>query len=347
MNVNKPHRSVTKREQHIRRDTDKTTDLSIGLMNLDETIKYYFDNIVNLQVIDSSNKQQKVPVIYGSPERWKSVQKSNFYRDVKGKIQLPLVMYKRTSITKNRELGMKVDVNNPLYYFIENKYSKENRYDKFDILRGRKKVREFQRVVVPDHIIATYECIVWTEFISQMNTVLEAVSYAEGSYWGDKNKFLAKAKIDDFSTTTELVSGEDRAIKTEFTITINGHIIPNTIQKQIQQSSTKTFSPAKISFEERIVGEDKPVVSRKEWDDGSVDVPVVLKEDTTFHIDTVAAAQITVNPGVTLTVLGTLTVAVDIINFGTINATGGFIYDGASIENKINSDGTEGTVNII
>ena len=31
-----------------------------------------------------------VPVLYGSPERWKSVQKDGFYRDKNGKIQAPL-----------------------------------------------------------------------------------------------------------------------------------------------------------------------------------------------------------------------------------------------------------------
>ena len=250
MEENKPHRQSVDRVKNTRRDTDSTRDITTGLLEIDEAIKYYFDEVVKLQVPDSNNNQQAVPVIYGSPERWSSVQKSNFYRDSKGKIQLPLVMYRRTSITKNRELGMKVDVNNPLYHFIENKYSKENKYDKFDVLRGRKPVREYQRVVVPDQLTVTYECIVWAEFITQMNTVMEAISYAEGSYWGDKEKFLLKAKIDDFNTGAELASGEDRAIKTEFSITVNGHIIPNTIQKQIQQSSTKVFSPSQVTFGE-------------------------------------------------------------------------------------------------
>lgn len=250
MEENKPHRMNINRVANTRRDTDTSKDTTYGLLDLDEAVKYYFDNVVRLQVSDSNNNQQKVPVIYGSPERWTSVQKSNFYRDSKGKIQLPIIMYRRTSISKNRELGMKVDVNNPLYHFIENKYSKENRYDKFDVLRGRKPVREFQRIVVPDQLTITYECIVWTEFITQMNTVMEAISYAEGSYWGDKNKFLLKTKIDDFNTGVELSSGEDRAIKSDFTITLNGHVVPNTIQKQIQQSSTKVFSPSQISFGE-------------------------------------------------------------------------------------------------
>jgi len=248
--ADKPHRSRVQREQQVRRDTDTNKDVSSGLIDLDEAIKYYCENVARLQIADNNNVQQTVPVIYGSPERWKNVQKSTFYRDGKGKIQLPLIMYRRTNITKNRDLGMKVDVNNPLYHFIENQYSIESRYDKFDILQGRKKSREFQRVVVPDQVIVTYECVVWTEYISQMNKLIEALSYSEGSYWGDDNKYLVKARIDEFTTATELVSGNDRAVKSDFTITLNGHMIPNTIQKQAQQGSAKTFSPSQISFGE-------------------------------------------------------------------------------------------------
>ena len=247
----KPHRSKIQREQQVRRDTDSNVDVTSGLMDLDETIKYYCENVARLQVPDNNNVEQKVPVIYGSPERWKNVQKSNFYRDSKGKIQLPLLMYRRTSISKNRELGMKVDVNNPLHHFIENQYSKESKYDKFDVLQGRKKVREFQRIVVPDQIVVTYECVVWTEYITQMNKIIEAICYSEGSYWGDSSKYMVKAKIDDFTTATELVSGNDRAVKSDFTITLHGHIIPNTIQKQLQQGSAKTFSPSQITFGEK------------------------------------------------------------------------------------------------
>lgn len=249
----KPHRDSIQREQQIRRDTDTNKDVSSGLINLDEAIIYYCDNVARLQIPDNNNVVQKVPVIYGSPERWKNVQKTNFYRDTKGKIQLPLIMYRRTNVTKNRDLGMKVDVNNPLHHYVENKYSIENRYDKFDILQGRKRVREYQKIVVPDQVIVTYECVVWTEYITQMNRIIEALSYSEGSYWGDENKYLVKAVIDEFTTATELVSGNDRAVKSDFTITLHGHLIPDTLQKQAQQGSSKTFSPSQVSFGEKVV----------------------------------------------------------------------------------------------
>tara|TARA_B100001093_G_C26857265_1_gene1028021 strand:- start:6541 stop:7305 length:765 start_codon:yes stop_codon:yes gene_type:complete len=239
-----------KRETIRRRDTDSVTHASIGLMDIDETIKYYFDNVLSLQVNDARKKLINVPVMYGTPERWNNVQKSNFYRDAKGKIQLPIIMYRRTGITKNRDLGTKVDVNNPLNYLVQNPYSKENKYTPFDVLRGVKPVKEYHQVVIPDFITATYECIVWTEFTTQMNRIIEALSYSEGSYWGDKDKFLVKAKIDEFGSSTEIVSGQDRAVKSEFTITIDGHIITNTMQKQLSNGGSKLFSPTTVTFNE-------------------------------------------------------------------------------------------------
>jgi hypothetical protein len=52
-------------------------------------------------------QESPVPIIYGSPERWKSVQRDGFYRDKKGKIMMPLIVFKRTSVDKNRSIANK------------------------------------------------------------------------------------------------------------------------------------------------------------------------------------------------------------------------------------------------
>lgn len=250
--MNKPTARKTKseiidRSSQIKRD-DKESVFQVGLYEIDETIKYYIDNVIQPQIKDSNGATMQLPVIYGSTERWKSVQKSNFYRDSKGKIQLPLMMYKKTSIEKNRELGSKVDPNAPVVQNIQMKYTQKNRYDNFSRLYGRQPVKEFHQVVIPDYVKVGYECIVWTDMISQMNSIVEAINYAEGAYWGDPNRFSFKSKIDSFSPATEIASGTDRATKCTFTIELNGFIIPNTIQKQINSQQTKTISMAKVTL---------------------------------------------------------------------------------------------------
>ena len=68
---NKHKRVKVVRTDQARRDTDNNKDLQLGLYDIDETIKYYFDEVVKLQVTDSSGVLTDVPVAYASPENWK------------------------------------------------------------------------------------------------------------------------------------------------------------------------------------------------------------------------------------------------------------------------------------
>jgi len=63
---------------------DNVKQFTIGLRDIDETIVYYFNNVIRPSVIQNSTKKN-VPIIYGSPERWAAVQKDGFYRDKNGK----------------------------------------------------------------------------------------------------------------------------------------------------------------------------------------------------------------------------------------------------------------------
>jgi len=62
---------------------DTTKPFTVGLKDIDESIMYYFDNIIKPTVIQN-NERVPVPLIYGSPERWKSVQKDTYLRYKKG-----------------------------------------------------------------------------------------------------------------------------------------------------------------------------------------------------------------------------------------------------------------------
>ena len=65
---------------------DEVKQFSVGLKDVDESIFFYFNNIIRPSVIQNSTKIN-VPILYGSPERWASMQKDGFYRDNNGKIQ--------------------------------------------------------------------------------------------------------------------------------------------------------------------------------------------------------------------------------------------------------------------
>jgi hypothetical protein len=89
---------------------------------------FYFQNVIKPTVIQNGVRLA-VPVIYGAPERWKSVQKDGYYKDKNGAIMSPLIMFKRDTIDKNRSLTNKLDANMPhLYTSWVKPYNSKNAY---------------------------------------------------------------------------------------------------------------------------------------------------------------------------------------------------------------------------
>ncbi len=234
------------RADQVKRD-DNVGNFYLGLYDIDESIQYYFDNIIK-PVVTENNELIKVPVLYGSPERWKSVQKGGYYRDTKGKLILPLIMYRRTSVAKNREFANKLDANNPqLFYDIfRKKYNKKNKYDKFSVLHGRTPKEEAYNIIVPDFVSISYDCIIWTDYVEHMNKLIESINYASDSYWGDPEKFKFKALISDYAITTDTPQGADRMVRAAFTISLNGYMIPDALNKELSQASLKSYSKSQL-----------------------------------------------------------------------------------------------------
>ena len=233
----------------ISRKDDKVKDISIGLQDHDESIMYYFNNIIKPSVIINGNRTN-VPIIYGSPERWKSVQKDGYYRDKEGKIQTPLIMFKRDSVEKRRDLGNKLDGNTPqLFYTFQENYSKRNVYDNFSVLQGRKPQRELYRVVVPDYIRLQYTCTIWCDYVAQMNKLIEMINYSSDSYWGDPERFKFNARIDTYNNTTEVQQGDNRVVKTNFGLTIQGYLVPDSLNKKLSsENMQKNFTRSQVLF---------------------------------------------------------------------------------------------------
>ena len=240
--------SINRAESRTRKD-DKAQDISIGLQDHDEAIMYYFDNVIKPSVIINNNRTN-VPVIYGAPERWKSVQKDGYYRDKEGKLQVPLIMFKRDSVEKRRDLGNKLDGNNPqLYYTFQEKYTKSNRYDNFSVLQGRTPLKEYYAVVIPDYVKLTYTCTIWTDYVAQMNKLIETINYASDTYWGDPERFKFNARIDTYNNQTEITQGDNRVVKTNFGLTIQGYLVPDSLNKKLASNNMKKyFSKATIKF---------------------------------------------------------------------------------------------------
>tara|TARA_R110002020_G_scaffold180672_4_gene375135 strand:+ start:389 stop:1297 length:909 start_codon:yes stop_codon:yes gene_type:complete len=211
---------------------DNVQPFSIGIKDIDEAILYYMKNIIKPSVKQNGTKLE-VPVLYGDSERWNQVQKLGYIRDGNDKPMLPLILFKRTNLTKER-FTSKIDANTPHNIQVFTKtYNQKNAYSNFDILNRNFPQKQHYVTVIPDYVTLNYDVIISTYFVEQNNKIIEAMNYASDSYWGDPERFKFRARIDSFATNTEVPLGAERVVKTTFPIKLYGYIIPDTYLRDI------------------------------------------------------------------------------------------------------------------
>lgn len=198
-------------------------NIGIKLIDIDRAIMEHMSETV-MPELEILGENIKVPLLYGSAERWKSIQREGYLRDKDGMIQIPLVLIKRTSVETNDNLIS--PVNRQLSYPAVSQFSKKHKYDLFSKLNGFKRPVEQYNVTIPDFVIVAYEVVIWTDFTEHMNTIVEAFQYATDTYWGDKYGFKFITKVSSFDTTTELAEGSQRIVKTSFTLDVRAYLLP-------------------------------------------------------------------------------------------------------------------------
>ena len=250
MATNKPlsrKQRVLNRGYLYSRSTDTIKNPAVTLMDIDSAIVFYFENVIKPSVEDNS-ENVKVPIMYASPERWKSIQRDGFMRDKKRQTITPVIAYRRTSLEKDESLPQdKLDANNPnMFYTFEKKFTQANRYDNFTAQIGKQPQREYHNVTVPDYVTLSYDFIIWTSYIEQMNKIVERIVYSDGAYWGDPDKMRFRTSVDTFADATE-VSDAERLVRTNFTVTMRGYLLPE--GNFDHRSTTQKFlSPKKVIF---------------------------------------------------------------------------------------------------
>jgi len=228
---------------------DTVKNISVGIMDMDSAIMYYFNEVIQPSVTE--NKETvKVPCLYASPERWVSIQKQGFLRDKKRQIIVPLIVFKRTGIEKNENIPVdKLDANNPNHFYtFEQKYSKQQRYDRFSVQQGLFHNKELYNVVIPDYVTLSYEFTIWTSYIEQMNRIVEKINYSDGAYWGEPGKMRFRTTIESFSDATEI--DIERLIKTTFNVQMYGYIIPESFNKYV--TTKKYLTPKQIILKDDV-----------------------------------------------------------------------------------------------
>lgn len=228
---------------NTRRDTDKVKNVGISLEDIDTTIFNYLNDYINPSVVVGGGNRIKVPIVYGSPEKWKSTQIDGFLKDYNGKIQLPILMFKRDSFTKNESL---MTLNRYLNFPVMTRYTEKNKYDKFSILTDAiAPVNNVFMITLPDHIKITYSFKVWTELVEQLNGIIEKINFSIEDYWGDKERYRFRVSAGDYSTPVEVEVNEDRVVRGEFTLTVMGYLLPDSYEDR-KLTTQKLLTPRKV-----------------------------------------------------------------------------------------------------
>lgn len=228
--------------------------LDIGLYTIDNAILKYLQTQIK-PVVTQDGKQIQVPVIYGNPERWKSAQRDGSIRDRNGKLLLPIIMMRRTTMKKN---SINSPVNKYQTYVFKTGWNSRNIYDRFTALNNIVPSQVYHSTMVPDHYNFSYEAMIWTEYMEQMNKVVENISFESNEYWGESNNYKFITKIDQFEQITDLPANNDRLVRSKFTIDVRAYILPQSaLDKNGNRGATTklVYSPKKVVFDTEIVTE--------------------------------------------------------------------------------------------
>ncbi len=214
----------------------------VNLIDVDTTIADYMASIV-IPDVEENGLKVKVPLLYGNAERWAGARKEGYLRDQRGKIQIPLVMFKRNSIDRNESMNNFSEQNTIATF---QRYSPKSKYERFSLQNNVKPSKELYSINVPKYVTITYEVMIWTSFTEHMNKIVEAFQWATDRYWGKEDGYKFKVKIDSFDNQQEVGQGTERIIRTTFTMVVNAYLLPERYNEK--PTIKKTYSPKRIIF---------------------------------------------------------------------------------------------------
>ena len=231
---------------------DLSKQYSITLKDIDTSIMSYVKNVIK-PTVQEANEKVKVSVMYGNEERWVSARKRGVLRDKNGSLILPLIMLKRTAVEKSDAIpGYEHDIRRKYTEIVRNSsWSKANRYSRFSVQNDELPVYENLVTSIPNFVNITYEFVLWTNFIEQMNPLIESFMEYDKTYWGDKNTYRFVSNLDSVSDASEMAQDGERFIKSTFSVITKAYLLPeetNNIVMGKMNQVQKRLSPSKVIF---------------------------------------------------------------------------------------------------
>ena len=238
------------RADQTRRDDDVIRTAQRTVYDIDYAIKWYIENEIQPQITANENLVD-VPVIFSNGEKWDNVRRLGYIRDEKGMLQSPIIMIKRNSL-QERDNIRTLDANRPqagnrLIY--QSKYSKRNRYEDelFPIpTNPPTNSKKIYVVDVPKYVNIEYELMLWCDFTTQMNDLVDQIlPYGRFAWGNEANKFATA--IGNVSFETVNTTGEDRLVRATMPLTVMGTLLSE--QETRISTLKKMFSVKKVVFQ--------------------------------------------------------------------------------------------------
>jgi hypothetical protein len=243
---------VLNRSKQVRRDDDVIRTPKRSIYDVDYAIKTYIEQEIQPTIIDNETIIS-VPVIFAHGEKWDNVRRLGYMRDEKGMLQSPAIMIKRSSFSE-RDNFKTLDVNiNPDSNLIvhKNKYNPRNRYEDtlFPFPIGELNQQESLPayiVNIPKYITVEYELMIWTDFSTQLNELVNNLFTYNRFAWGEGiNSYNTTMGTISFETVNTV--SEDRLVRATIPLTVQATL--QSEQETRVNTIKKMYSVKKLSFD--------------------------------------------------------------------------------------------------
>ena len=243
---------VLRRSEQTRRDDDVIRTPKNSIYDIDYAIKIFIEKEIQPVVLDN-NITIPVPVIFAHGEKWDNVRRLGYMRDEKGMLQSPAIMIKRNSFVE-RDNYKTLDVNiNPDSNLIvaKNRYNSRNRYEDtlFPFPIGQSKNAESLPayvVNIPKYITVEYELMLWTDFSTQLNELVNDLFNYNRFAWGNgSNSYNTTMGTISFETVNTV--SDDRIVRANIPLTVQATL--QSEQEVKVATIRKMYSIKKVSFD--------------------------------------------------------------------------------------------------
>jgi hypothetical protein len=175
-------------------------------------------------------------------------------------------MFRRVNIARRDDITRRLNQEERVTYTTG--YSYKNRYDRFSQQVGLEPTQELYKVRLGDFVQMDYEFLIWTDYVTHTNQIIEQLNWNSDEYWGVDSGPRFKSTIDIFNTNLELTDTEERIVRTNFNLLVKGHILPDNIDDiEGDEAVVRSYTTQKTVFFTETTGDATMLRDERQLDE--------------------------------------------------------------------------------